>query len=272
MDPIQGMINDICGPDLFKDILEILSMNLFADSPVLEAVKGLHEVIKPIALLLAFVYFMIAFIDKTTSENFTWEQIFRQMLMLLASVFLINHGFEILEYLFGIGMMVAGDVSEYYTETAQKTVEVEAIIESWKESSGFFGWMPDIFVKGFLIIFLLLPWLISWAMGLVVSIICYSRMIEIYFRATFAPLAVTDFFHSGLQSAGWRYLKNFLAVCLQGAAILVIAIIYSKLMETMSVDETELFKFIGKYLAFYASAIMLMLKSLSLTKEIVGTG
>ena len=271
MDPIQGMINDICGPDLFKDILEILSMNLFSDSVVLQAVKALHEVIKPIALMLAFIYFMIAFIDKTTSEHFTWEQVWRQMIMLFVAVYLINHGFEILEYLFDIGMMVAGDVSEYYTEAATKTVEVEEIVEAWKESWGFGDWIPDLFVKVLLIVFLLLPWIISWIMGLVVSIICYTRMIEIYFRATFAPIAISDFFHSGLQSAGWRFLKNFLAVCLQGAAILVIAIIYAKLMENLTVDETNLFKFIGKYMAFYASAIMLMLKSLSLTKEVLGT-
>ena len=82
---------------------------------------------------------------------------------------------------------------------------------------------------------------------------------------------MSDFFHSGLHGSGWRYLKSFLAVALQGALILVIGMIYSALFKGLILDQTDnLLLFLGKYIIIYASAVMLMFKSLPLSKELVG--
>lgn len=272
---LEGMLNDICGSDIFSSIYDTISINLFSSdgaySNALNAVKILHETIKPVALMLMFIYFMIAVVDKCSSENFSWEQLWRQMAMLLVSKYLIEHGFEILKTLFDIGMVLAAEISNAVnTDVGKATIDAEKLIENFMKSWG--DWMPEFFMKFVMVVFLLIPWLFSWVMRLCVSIICYSRVIEIYARATFAPVAISDFFHSGLQGSGWRFLKNFLAVCLQGGMILVIAVIYSKIFDALTFTDANLFTFIGKYLAFYASAIMLMFKSLSLTKEILGTG
>lgn len=267
---LEGMVNDICGSDLFASVHEILNKNLFADGgDAISAVMTLHETIKPLALMLMFLYFMIAVVDKLSGENFTWEQLWRQMAMLLAAKYLIDHGFEILNILSNVGVAVFGYIGD--ASIKEVTVDAQALIETFRKEWGlddsFFSFLADIVM----IVYLLLPWLLSWIMRICVSVICYSRMIEIYIRAIFAPVAVSDFFHSGLQGAGWRFLKNFLAVSLQGALIMAIAVIFGKLMATFTVNDANLFTFIGKYLAFYASAVMLMFKSLSLSKELVGT-
>ena len=270
---LEGMLNDICGSDLFSSIYETLSINLFGDGPysnVLSSVHALHESIKPVAIMLMFIYFMIAIVDKLSSENFTWEQLWRQMVMLLAAKCLIDYSFEILEILFNIGMALAAQLNGLAgTNVTDKAYDAKALIETFRSSFGsFIPFIADIIMT----VFLLIPWLLSWIMRLCVAVICYSRVIEIYARATFMPIAISDFFHTGLQGGGWRFLKNFLATCLQGAMILVIAVIYSKLFKAITVSDPNLFTFIGKFLAFYASAIMLMFKSLSLTKEVLGTG
>lgn len=279
---LQGMLNAICGGDMFNSIFETLSTNLFSPSPggaysaVLTTVQNLHNtVIRPLALLLMFIYFTIAIVDKASQENFTWEQLWRLLGMLLVSKFVIEHGFEILKLCFDIGMAIAADIQAwtgYGGDTAAGVENAEEIINNFKEGLGLTGVLS---VLGDLVMFvyLLLPWALAWLIRLCVSVICYTRVIEIYLRATWAPVAMADFFHSGLQGTGARFLKNFLAVCLQGAVILVIAILFSKLMTgiTASSADSNLFTFIGKYLAFYASAIMLMFKSLALSKEIVGT-
>lgn len=272
-----GMLNDICGSDIFNSIFETLTINLFSDggtySVALGYVRSLHEsVIKPLAIMLMFIYFIIALVDKFSSENFTWEQLWRQLAMLLAAKFLIEHGFELLELLFDIGMTLTANIQEstgYYGDTTGEVENAKEIINSFREgmgATGIFKTLADLVM----ILFLIFPWLFSWIMRLCVSIICYTRVIEIYIRAAFAPVALSDFFHSGLQGAGWRFLKSFLAVCLQGAMILVIAVIFSALIKQIAADDQNLFTFIGKYIAFFASAIMLMFKSLSLTKELIG--
>ena len=238
----------------------------------MDAARVLHDTIKPAAIMLVFIYFMIAVVDKLSGENFTWEQLWRQMGLLLAAYYLMQHGFEILELLFNIGMAVAAQISNAFgTDISQPSVDAEEMIKNFQDNWGINGFSIKIIDNIVMFIYLLIPWLFSWIMRLCVSVICYSRVIEIYARATFAPIAIADFFHSGLQSGGWRFLKNFLAVSLQGAMILVIAILYSRLFNMITTTDTNLFTFVGKFLAFYAAAVMLMFKSLSLTKELVGT-
>ena len=58
---------------------------------------------------------------------------------------------------------------------------------------------------------------------------------------------------------------------MQGALILVIGMIYSALFKGLILDQTDnLLLFLGKYIIIYASAVMLMFKSLPLSKELVG--
>ena len=274
---IKGMVNDLCGKDLFKDIIDTLQTNLFSSEGNYSAAVNLVEdlyftVIQPIALMLMIIYFLLALVDKMTSENFTWEQMGKQMCMFLASFYLINHGFEILELLFQLGLSLTNQINALVADSLDPkdaASRVESVINTFKETINVPNFLKDIC----LFVYLLIPWALSWIMGLVVKIICYTRVIEIYARAAFAPIALSDFFHSGFQGAGWRFLKSFLAVCLQGALILVINAIYSTLFDVIagSVDtKLSLFAFLGVYLAVMASACMLMFKSLSLSKELLG--
>lgn len=273
---LESMLEQICGPDLFTDIYDTLSVNLFSAggkfSAALSVVRGIYNMAMPIGVMLMFIYFLIALIDKVTSENFTWEALWRQLAMLLASKVILEHGFELLELLSGIGMSAMHMVSSAGSAAVTSGVlDYAAIIDDFEASlhlTGFFEWLGDFFI----FIFLLVPFLGSWLMKIFVSVICYSRVIEIYVRAAFAPIALSDFFHSGFNGAGWKFLKNFLASCLQGAIILVIAIVYSGIFAQITYDATwNIFKFLGVFLAVYASAVMLMFKSLSLAKDLVGT-
>lgn len=272
---LEGMLNDICGPDILSGIAGSVSVNLFDPagkySAVLSIVKTIYnDAIKPVAMYLMMIYFMLAIIDKLSSENFTWEQLWRQMCMLLVSKFLIDYGFTLLEYFSQIGVLVVEEVKKVHSANPSFTIDAAVIIDNFRKSLGMTGVMKFL-ADIILFVYLLIPWLLAWIMRLCVSVICYSRVIEIFVRATFVPIAVSDFFHAGLQGSGWRYLKNFLAICLQGAMLLAISIIFNILFSSISASDTNLFTFIGTYLAFYASAIMLMFKSLSLSKEIIGT-
>lgn len=266
-----SMVNDICGNDLFSAIYNTLSVNLFSDSgtfgPAYTVVRLLYNTIMPVGAMLMFVYFIASLVDKASSENFTWEQFWRQLAMLLAAKFLMEHGLEILELLFGIGMSLAAMINNVgLTQMAPATYDAEAMIQAWLDNMDWWKWLEPIILT----IYLLIPWALSWVMGLCVNIICWSRVAEIYARVVFTPIALADFFNNGMNGSGWKSLKSFLAVCLQGPMILAIAILFSRLFASIMVNSMDIFAFLGAYVAFYAASIMLMFKSLSLTKELVG--
>ncbi len=273
---LEGMVDMICGANLFSDIYDTLSVNLFSSGGAFGAaysvVRAIYNSVMSIGVMLLFVYFTLSLVDKMSSDSFTWEQLWRQLAWLLAGKYIMENGFEILELLFNIGMAVAARISALgdpmVTETA---IDAAAAIEELTESfNGFFAVLGKLIAM----VILLFPWLLAWVMKLAVNVICYSRVIEIYARVTLAPVALSDLFRSGLQGAGWRYLKSFLAVALQGALILIIGIIYSAVLSSVTISQEpgwwSLVALIGKYLVIYASAVMLMFKSQSLAKELVG--
>lgn len=274
---LEGLLKIIFQVDLFNDITETLSINLFSAGgkfgPVFALIQTLYNTVFPIAVMLLFVYFIISLVDKCSSETFTWEQMWRLFAMLLATKFLIEHGFDLLEKLFGIGLSITNSFSQIRggsSEFALTEAEIEEILNNLNESM---NWAIKIIRNVLLWIVLLIPALISWIMKTAVAIICYSRIVEVYTRAVFMPVALSDVFHGGLQSGGWRFLKSFFAICLQGATIVVIAIIYGQLMAALSQNyatDRAFWSFYCTSIAIQASAIMLMFKSLNLTKEVLG--
>lgn len=277
-DILESMLNQICGANLFSSIYETLSVNLFSSGGAFgtayNVVHAIYNTIMSIGVMLLFVYFIVALVDKLSSDTFTWETLWRQFALLLAAKYIMENGFQLLEIIFNIGMATAAKVSALGDPSVSETaIDAAAVIDNFTASfTGIFSALGHLIMM----LYLLIPWLLSWIMGLCVSIICYSRVIEIYVRATFAPIALSDFFHSGLHGSGWRYLKSFLAVALQGALILVIGMIYSALFKGLTLDTeasllpSKLLIFLGKFIILYASAVMLMFKSLPLAKELVG--
>lgn len=271
---LESMLNEICGSNLFADIYETLSVNLFSGGGAFGAaysvVHAIYNSVMSIGVMLLFVYFVLALVDKMSSDNFTWEQLWRQFALLLAGKYVMENGFQILETLFNIGMATTARISALGNPSVSETaIDAATVIEEFTGS--FSGLIAALGLhKIIMMLYILVPWLLAWIMKLCVSIICYSRVIEIYARATLAPIALSDLFHSGLNGAGWRYLKIFLAVALQGALIMIIGIIYAAVFQSLVMDGGNWFKFLGKYIVIYASAVMLMFKSLSLSKELVG--
>ena len=119
---------------------------------------------------------------------------------------------------------------------------------------------------------LFLPWIATLIMVACSYFIVYSRLIEMMWRICGAPIALSDFMNEGLHGAGWRYMKNFLAICMQGMIILVIYSVYTYLYYDIFTNNTQGFwATVLMQLSVSFAAISLMFKSLTLSKELVGT-
>ncbi len=272
---LESLLKDICGSNFMTDIIGILSENLLSGSGKYGAVynfaRGLYNAVMPLGVYLLFIYFLVALIDKCANDQFTWEQLWKLLAMLIVSKAIMEHGFDILTKLFGVGQSVlqtvanAGSIAE-----GDLQLDTATILDGMRESLGFKGLLKalgDVIIW----IFLLIPWVISWIIRIAVNVICISRVIDIYLRVIYAPIALSDFFAHGTSGSGWRFLKGFLAVSLQGAMIFGIGIIYSALFSTLAYTEgTNIMTFLVPVLALSASCVMMMFRSLSLAKEIVG--
>ena len=70
-----------------------------------------------------------------------------------------------------------------------------------------------------------------WAINIVIFVIVYGRMIEIYLLTSLAPIPVATLSNRELGSTGQNYIKSLFAVGFQGLLILVCVAIYAVLIQ-----------------------------------------
>ena len=272
---LQSWFKDIFDYGVFDTVSEVLKLNPSTGSyqNAWTAVERVYEnAMVPIALGLMIIWFLVSFMEKASNEQVTLEQLLMLFVKLIAAKYLIDHGLEIFAKLWGLGISVIDTVGNAFTNGGAGLfgdAEREAL---WKSITGVeWGTKLKLLPALGLMCQLLIPWLASLIMTACVYFIAYSRLIEMLLRVLATPIAVSDFITEGLHGAGWRYLKNFLAICLQGMIIVAICNLYPLIMSAVLSDQGAFWDVTLKFLAFSFSAIALMFKSLSLSKELVGT-
>jgi uncharacterized protein YybS (DUF2232 family) len=75
--------------------------------------------------------------------------------------------------------------------------------------------------------------IIVLALNIVVFVIVYGRMIEIYILTSLAPLPMATLTSREMGSMGQNYLKSLLAVGFQGLLIMICVAIYAVLVQSI---------------------------------------
>lgn len=270
----KGMFKDIFGAGDFSVVVDILKFNpssqLVSAWTAVDAIY--NDVMVPIALGLMIIWFLVKLMERSANEQLSIEQFFMLFVKLIAAKFLIDHGLQIFTDMWSLGIAVIDEVSAAFSGSAGPvSLNVNAL---WKDFTGFeWGKEKGIWASIGVMFQLVLPWLASKIIIAVVYFICYSRLIEMLVRMCGAPIALSDFMNEGLHGAGWRYLKNFLAICLQGILILAISRLYGYVYsDIFSHPPGGFWNTALMQIAVSFAAVALMFKSLSISKELLGTG
>ena len=75
-----------------------------------------------------------------------------------------------------------------------------------------------------------------WAINIIIFVIVYGRMIEIYLLTSLAPIPVATLSNREIGSTGQNYIKSLFAVGFQGLLILVCVAIYAVLVQGISIS------------------------------------
>ena len=70
-----------------------------------------------------------------------------------------------------------------------------------------------------------------WVLGILIFVIVYGRMIEIYLMVSLAPIPFSTFGNREQSQIGQNYLRSLFAVGFQGLLILVCVAIYAVLIQ-----------------------------------------
>lgn len=202
---------------------------------VFEMIKNISEsVIIPIAgLILTFIacYELIQMIiDHNNLSNFETWIFFKWIFKTFVAVVLISNTFNITMAVFDVAQHVinssAGIIS---SETAIDASSLETIQETLMEMD--IGPLFGLFLQSFIVQFTMS------ALSIIIFIIVYGRMIEIYLMTSLAPIPFSTFANREQSQIGQNYLRSLFALGFQGFLIMICVGIYAVLIQNVSISE-----------------------------------
>ena len=75
--------------------------------------------------------------------------------------------------------------------------------------------------------------LLVWVLSFIMILTVYGRFFKLYMYVAIAPVPLSSFAGEETSQVGKSFIKSFIAVCLEGAIIVLACIIYSKFATTM---------------------------------------
>ncbi|MCD8013460.1 MAG: hypothetical protein LUG99_09845 [Lachnospiraceae bacterium] len=76
-----------------------------------------------------------------------------------------------------------------------------------------------------------------WIMGLIIFVIVYGRMIEIYLMVSLAPIPFSTFGNREQSQIGQNYLRSLMALAFQGFLIMICVGIYAVLIQSVTISD-----------------------------------
>ena len=192
------------------------------------------NVIVPIAgMIISFVlvYELITMvIDKNNMHDFDTSLFFRFLLKACIAVSLLSQTFDIVMAVFDVGnhvvMQAAGVISGSTSLDVQTTLV--NMFNSQLESMG----IGELIGLGMETMIVSLGMKI---MSVLITVILYGRMIEIYLYVSVAPIPAATVTNREWGTVGTNYLKGLIALALQGFFIMVCVAIYAVLVASVAV-------------------------------------
>ena len=234
------------------------------DVNIFAMIRTLSEtVILPIAGII-ITYILCAeligmVLDKNSMHEVDTFMFFKYFFKAWVAIFLVTHTFDITMAVFDMAQhVVSRAAGVIHGSTA---IDIDAAIAAMNLDA--YG-IPE------LLLLMLETFIVSFClkiMGIVITVILYGRMIEIYCMCSVAPIPFATMTHKEWGQMGNNFLRALLAIGFQGFLLMVCVGIYAVLVNNMIIA-TNVHSAIFSLAAYTVLLCFAMLKSGNLAKSI----
>ena len=193
-----------------------------------------ESVIVPIAgMILTFIAFyelIQMIIDHNNLANFESWIFFKWVFKTFLAVTIITNCFNITMAVFDVSQQViagAGGIIAGSTAIDSAALDgMQATVEAMD-----LGPMLGLYLQSFIV------QTTMWVLGILIFVIVYGRMIEIYLMVSLAPIPFSTFGNREQSQIGQNYLRSLFAIGFQGFLILVCVGIYAVLIQSVAFSQ-----------------------------------
>lgn len=234
---------------------------------IFSMIRNLSDsVIIPIAgLIITFVlcYELISMItEKNNMHDMDTWMFFKWFFKAWVAVYLVSHTFDITMAFFDVGQHLVSAAAGVIN--GQTNIDIASTIATMESS------MTSLEL-GELLQLALETMLVSMCMKIIsilITVILYGRMIEIYLYTSVAPVPFATFANREWGSIGNNYARGLLALAIQGFFIMVCVGIYAVLVNSMTVS-SNIHSALFSIAAYTVVLCFALFKTGSLSKSIL---
>lgn len=234
MDNLSGLfdaVNDQVGSiaDQMGTTPEVFEPRAYA---MIHAVS--EQVIVPIAgILLTFIAcheLIQLIIEHNNFANFETWIFFKWVFKTFVAVTLISNTFDIVMAVFDVAQHVIDSSSSIISgNTRVNDIGLGRLNGVLMEME--VGELLSLYLQSFII------HLTMWALSIIIFVVVYGRMIEIYMAVSLAPIPFATFGSREQSQIGQNYLRSLLALGFQGFLILICVGIYAVLIQNVAISD-----------------------------------
>ena len=235
---IEGIMGNLTG--LFDTVstrvgeiaVQVVTTPAAWNAGVFSLIRQISEtVILPIAgLILTFVatYELIQMlIDRNNLHDIDTWLFFKWIFKTAAAILILSNTFNIVNAVFDVSQSVIARSSGIIQGSTDITPGMLDTLEATLETMGL-GELLGLFMQSMLIGFTMT------ALNIIIFVLVYGRMLEIYMLTSLAPIPVATLSNREVGQMGQNYLKSLFAVGFQGLLILLCVGIYGVLVQGIS--------------------------------------
>ncbi len=166
----------------------------------------------------------VMLLEKNNMHEFDVANIYKWVFKTACAILILSNTFDIVMAVFDVSQSVIADAAGLIQGSTDITPDMLAELETTLEGMDL-GPLLGLWLQSSVI------GLTMQIMGIIIFVLVYGRMIEIYLMTSLAPLPVATLSNRELGGTGQNYLKSLFAVGFHGMLILVCVALYAVLVQ-----------------------------------------
>ena len=239
------------------------------NSSIYNMIRALSDnVILPIAgVVLAFVMtleLIQLIVDRNNMHDVDTWMFFKYFVKMWIAVYLVSHTFDIAMAVFDIGQSVVNSSSGIIR--GNTAIDISSLSMQMQAA------MATMAI-GELVTLALETLVVSWCLkilSVVITVIMYGRMIEIYLYTSLAPIPFATMSNREWGHVGTNYFRGLFALAFQAFLMMVCVAIYAALIGSIRVS-SDIHSALFGTMAYTVILCFSLLKTGSLSKQIFGS-
>ena len=224
-----------------------------------------NSVIIPIACMIITFILCYELISMVTSANNMHDvdtfMFFKYFFKMWVAVWIVSHTFDMVMAIFDVGQHVVNSAAGVIGGST--AIDISSLV-------GQMSTTMQTMEMGELVLLALETLLVSFGMkvmSVIITVVLYGRMIEIYLYSSVAAIPFATMSNREWGQIGNNYLRGLLALAFQGFFIMVCVAIYAVLVSTMQISDNMHSALFG-IAAYTVMLCFALLKTGSLSKSV----